>query len=128
MLVGNVSPSPSELLTQIKKTADAVRERKEVFMTKAEKNYKRDYGHKDSEELALNYTRDGMRVELDKALSELPPEQREAVLMTEFHGMPVKEAARRMGVPQNTFLSRKHYAVLHIRKRLHALYNELINN
>ena len=42
-------------------------------MTKAEKNYKRDYGHKDSEELALNYTRDGMREELDKALSEVSP-------------------------------------------------------
>ena len=40
-------------------------------MTKAEKNYKRDYGHKDSEELALNYTRDGMREELDKVLSEV---------------------------------------------------------
>lgn len=38
-------------------------------MTKPEKNYKRDYGHKDSEELALNYTLDGMREELDKALS-----------------------------------------------------------
>ena len=43
-------------------------------MTKAEKNYKRDYGHKDSEELALNYTRDGMREELDKALSEVSPD------------------------------------------------------
>lgn len=42
-------------------------------MTKAEKNYKRDYGHKDSEELALNYTRDGMREELDKALSKVSP-------------------------------------------------------
>ena len=42
-------------------------------MTKAEKNYKRDYGHKDSEELALNYTRDGMREELDKVLSEVSP-------------------------------------------------------
>ena len=42
-------------------------------MTKAEKNYKRDYGHKNSEELALNYTRDGMREELDKALSEVSP-------------------------------------------------------
>lgn len=38
-------------------------------MTKPEKNYKRDHGHKDSEELALNYTLDGMREELDKALS-----------------------------------------------------------
>ena len=42
-------------------------------MTKAEKNYKRDYGHKDSTELALNYTRDGIREELDKALSEVSP-------------------------------------------------------
>lgn len=38
-------------------------------MTKPEKNYKCDYDHKDSEELALNYTLDGMREELDKALS-----------------------------------------------------------
>ena len=42
-------------------------------MTKAEKNYKRDYGHKNSEELALNYTRDGMREELDKVLSKASP-------------------------------------------------------
>lgn len=42
-------------------------------MTKAEKNYKRDYGHKGSEELALNYIRDGMKEELDKALSEVSP-------------------------------------------------------
>ena len=40
-------------------------------MTKAEKNYKRDYGHKDSAELALNYTRDGMREDLDKVLALL---------------------------------------------------------
>lgn len=43
-------------------------------MTKAEKNYKRDYGHKDSEELALNYTRDGMREELDGVLAEVRKE------------------------------------------------------
>lgn len=42
-------------------------------MTKAEKNYKRDYGHKNSAELALNYTCDGMKEELDKALSEVSP-------------------------------------------------------
>lgn len=40
-------------------------------MTKAEKNYKRDYGHKDSEELALNYTRDGMKEELDGVLEKV---------------------------------------------------------
>ena len=43
-------------------------------MTKAEKNYKRDYGHKDTGELALNYTRDGMKEELDKSLSEVSPD------------------------------------------------------
>ncbi len=42
-------------------------------MTKAEKNYKRDYGHKDREELAWNYTCDSMKEELDKALSEVSP-------------------------------------------------------
>ena len=42
-------------------------------MTKAEKHYKRDFGHKDSEELALNYTRDGMREELDGVLAKVSP-------------------------------------------------------
>ena len=44
-------------------------------MTKAEKNYKRDYGHKNSEELALNYTRDGMREELDGVLEKVAPDE-----------------------------------------------------
>ena len=44
-------------------------------MTKAEKNYKRDYGHKDSEELALNYTRDDMREELDGVLKKVAPDE-----------------------------------------------------
>lgn len=64
--------------------------------------------------------------ELDKALMELPNEQREAIVMTELNGMSVKEAARSMGVSQNTFLSRKHYAVVHIRQRLYKLYEELL--
>ena len=40
-------------------------------MTKAEMNYKRDYGHKDSEELALNYTRDSIKEELDGVLEKV---------------------------------------------------------
>lgn len=44
-------------------------------MTKAEKNYKRDYGHKDSAELALHYTRDGMREELDGVLEKVNPDE-----------------------------------------------------
>lgn len=65
--------------------------------------------------------------ELDKSLAELPAEQREAVIMTELQGLSVKEAANRMGVSQNTFLSRKHYAIVHIRKRLKKLYDEIRN-
>lgn len=63
--------------------------------------------------------------ELDKAMAELPTEQRQALQMTEVDGLSVKAAAERMGVAVNTFLSRKHYAVQHIRKRLHVLYQEL---
>ncbi len=66
--------------------------------------------------------------ELHKALDELPKEQRDALVMTEIEGMTVRAAADRMGVPQNTFLSRKHYAVKHIRKRLRSLYDELFNS
>ena len=40
-------------------------------MTKAEKNYRRDYGHKDSEELALNYSRDSLKEELDNVLENV---------------------------------------------------------
>lgn len=42
-------------------------------MTKAEKNYKRDFGHKDSEELSLNFTRYSLQEELDQTLSEVSP-------------------------------------------------------
>ncbi len=64
--------------------------------------------------------------DFDKALAELPEEQRLTVVMTEIQGLSVKDAAQQMGVTQNTFLSRKHYAIKHIRKRLHSLYLELL--
>lgn len=66
--------------------------------------------------------------ELHKALAELPKEQREAVEMTEIRGLSIKEAAEQMDVTQGTFLSRKHYAVKHIRQRLDNLYKELITD
>ncbi len=63
--------------------------------------------------------------ELDKAMAELPEEQRRAIQLTEIEGLSIREAAERMQVPTNTLLSRKHYAVVHVRKRLHRLYQEL---
>lgn len=43
-------------------------------MTKAEKNYRRDYGHKDEGELALNYSRDSLKEELDNVLETVNPD------------------------------------------------------
>lgn len=76
----------------------------------------------------MQFLRSMVWEELNKALSELPQEQREAIVMTEINGLSVKEAAEKMGVSQNTFLSRKHYAVTYIRKKLFHLYIELIQN
>jgi RNA polymerase sigma factor (sigma-70 family) len=72
------------------------------------------------------YMRSLVWAELERALAELPPEQREIYELTELDGIPVKEIARTTGVPANTLLSRKHYAVLHLRKRMRALYDEII--
>lgn len=60
--------------------------------------------------------------ELDSALAELPPEQCEVFSLTVFDGLPIKDISAATGVPVATLLSRKHYAVKHLRKRLHELY------
>ena len=78
---------------------------------------------KDSPEVCM--LRNMVWEELDKAMAELPAEQRTAVEMTEIRGLSTKDAAEEMGVTVGTFLSRKHYAVVHIRKRLKTLYEEL---
>jgi RNA polymerase sigma factor (sigma-70 family) len=62
--------------------------------------------------------------ELDAALDELPEEQREVFIAHEIEGRSFKELAAETGVSVNTLLSRKHYAVLHLRKRLQAIYDE----
>ena len=43
-------------------------------MKKAEKNYRRDYGHKDGEEFALNYSRDSLKEGLDNVLETVNPD------------------------------------------------------
>ncbi|GHV89494.1 RNA polymerase subunit sigma-24 [Spirochaetia bacterium] len=60
--------------------------------------------------------------EIKTAVNDLPPEQREVFELTEYYDMPVKEIAKNTGVPVNTVLSRKHYAVLYLRKTLKELY------
>lgn len=72
------------------------------------------------------YLRSLVWTELEAALSELSPEQREIFELTELDGLPVKEISETTGVAVNTLLSRKHYAVVHLRKRLAGLYAELL--
>lgn len=66
--------------------------------------------------------------ELSEVLLELPIEQRNVFEWTEFEGISIKEIAEKTGIPPNTLLSRKHYAVKHLRNRLRDLYDEVILN
>jgi RNA polymerase sigma factor (sigma-70 family) len=62
--------------------------------------------------------------ELERAIQELPEEQREVFAAHELQGRSFKEMAVETGVSVNTLLSRKRYAVLHLRERLQDVYDE----
>jgi RNA polymerase sigma factor (sigma-70 family) len=70
------------------------------------------------------YARSVMLEELEDALDELPDEQRVVFLATEFEGNSFRELAEASGVSINTLLSRKRYAVQHLRRRLQKVYAE----
>ncbi|MHB1921675.1 MAG: RNA polymerase sigma factor [Chitinophagaceae bacterium] len=65
--------------------------------------------------------------ELDEALEELSPEQREVFELHEMEGLSFKEISEMTGEGVNTLLSRKRYAVLHLRDRLRNLYDQIIH-
>ena len=100
------------------------------------------FGEEESEESGLNWTeflfdasdnpeKDYLRTlfweELNNALNELPEEQKQVFILNELEGVPFKEIAERTGETVNTLLSRKRYAVLHLRNRLSVLKDELLN-
>jgi len=70
------------------------------------------------------YARELLLEEIDAALDELPEEQREVFVAHEFEGRSFRELAAETGLSVNTLLSRKHYAALHLRRRLRAIYDE----
>ena len=70
------------------------------------------------------YARTVLIEELADALDELPEEQREVFIAHEIEGRSFKELAANTGLPVNTLLSRKHYAVIHLRERLRVIYDE----
>jgi len=71
------------------------------------------------------YARHVLLDELVSAVSELPEEQRAVFVAHELEGRSFKEIAAETGVSVNTLLSRKRYAVLHLRERLRRAYDEL---
>ncbi|SRR6266536_326792 len=70
------------------------------------------------------YARNVLLAELELAVEELPEEQREVFVAHELEGRSFKEIAAQTGVSVNTLLSRKRYAVLRLRERLHEIYDE----
>src|SRR5579863_4410352 len=70
------------------------------------------------------YARSVLLDELESALDDLPEEQREVFIAHEMEGRSFKELATETGVSINTLLSRKRYAVLHLRERLQNIYDE----
>ena len=61
--------------------------------------------------------------EAELALDELPEEQRDVFVAHQLEGRSFKEMAAETGVSVNTLLSRKRYAVLHLRRRLQHIYD-----
>ena len=70
------------------------------------------------------YVRNQMLHELELALAELPGEQRQVFVAHELEGRSFKELSEESGVSINTLLSRKRYAVLHLRERLQSIHDE----
>jgi RNA polymerase sigma factor (sigma-70 family) len=70
------------------------------------------------------YLRGLLLDELEDALAELPPEQREVFIAHEIEGRSFNVLSAETGLNLSTLLSRKRYAVLHLRRRLQAIHNE----
>jgi RNA polymerase sigma factor (sigma-70 family) len=70
------------------------------------------------------YARNVMLSELERAVAELPQDQREVFVAHEFDGRSFKDLSAETGVSVNTLLSRKRYAVLRLRERLQRVHDE----
>jgi RNA polymerase sigma factor (sigma-70 family) len=73
------------------------------------------------------YARAVLMEELEAAIEELPQDQRAVFVAHELEGRSFKEIAEETGLNINTLLSRKRYAILHLRRRLKAIYDEFIS-
>lgn len=81
----------------------------------------------DDSDPEMEYTRNLLLDELEMALEELPAKQKLAFERNELEGISFKQMAEESGETVNTWLSRKRYAVLHLRKRLQHIYREFLD-
>jgi RNA polymerase sigma factor (sigma-70 family) len=72
------------------------------------------------------YARSVLEEELEAAIDDLPEEQRSVFVAHQLQGRSFKEIADETGLNINTLLSRKRYAILHLRQRLKAIYEEFL--
>jgi len=72
------------------------------------------------------YARNMLLDALEDAIEELPEAQREVFIAHELTGLSFKEISAETGVSVNTLLSRKRYAVLYLRQRLQAIYEDFV--
>ncbi len=57
----------------------------------------------------------------------LPDEQKQAFILNEMEGIPFRQISDETGVPVNTLISRKRYAVVQLREKLADLHEALKN-
>lgn len=72
------------------------------------------------------YMRGALLDELELAIEALPDEQREVFIAHEIDGRSFKELSAETGISLSTLLSRKRYAILHLRERLQNIYDEFV--
>ena len=70
------------------------------------------------------YLRRRLLDELESAIAALPEDQRAVFVAHEFEGRSFRDMAAESGVPINTLLARKRYAIEKLRKRLEPIHEE----
>jgi len=108
------------------KITDLFRARKPGLVEDGERLFTADLLPSPEEGPDAVYARRVLLGEIEAALEELPSSQREVFIQHEIEGRSFKEIAAETGVGVSTLLSRKHYAVLFLRRRLQSIYQEMV--
>jgi RNA polymerase sigma-70 factor (ECF subfamily) len=98
---------------------DHFRKAKKMTMVRSDENYDV-FGKIPREERNIeeDMIRDIIHDDIRKLIDELPPEQREVVLMRHYKGLSFKEISDHCDVSINTSLGRMRYALINMRKMI----------